>query len=260
MVKYSFLAFSHGQSAAALSYRRISMQRFPGTAVAVAVIITLLRSSTYGITIYNDRNLFVSAAGPNLHFEGFEDIPTDAATEGAISNGEVFGNGAFILDSLSLSTDVQVTASGYFGTFMVRGAPNPEINQRLGPGGIAGGSDPRDDDDFRITFIQPIRHFGILISENRIEPGENISLFAEDGSLILSAPLPGDNSGLGGNGFSGFILPEGSPYIKTVEIEEGQTMNDDMYFDWVYWDPVPEPSALTALGLTGLMLLRRRTS
>lgn len=236
------------------------MRNLRGAALIAAVVGAIYSSTTYGAAIYNDRNLFVPAAGPGLQFEGFEGITTDANGEAAFSDGAVFGGGAFSLDALSLNGDVQVTGSGLIGTFMVRTSTNPDIDVYVGAGGIAGSSDPRDDDDFSITFVQPLRAFGILIMENRIESGETLSLLDEDGQTILSVPLPGSNSGLGGNGFRGFVLSDFEPSIKSIVVEEGQVLNDDMWFDWVYFDPVPEPSVLTVCGIGISVLLHRRTA
>ena len=238
----------------------VMMRSFLGMIVFAGIVSILNASTAKAIVVFDNRDDFVNAAGAGLQFEGFDDIPTNADGEGAFSDGDLFGDGAFSLDALHLATDIKLTESWLIGTFLVRTSSNPEINLWPGPGGIGNTSSLKDHDDFRITFNQPLRAFGILIVENHIEAGESITFYDVNGNPTFQAPLPGNHSGIGGDGFIGYIAESPDEYILSVEVDEGQTLNDDIGFDWVYFDPVPEPGTVGLFGVLGMVLMRRRRS
>jgi hypothetical protein len=223
----------------------MTMKWFPAGMVVAALAVTVFGSPVYAISVYNNRDQFVAEAGAGLQLEDFEGVPLDANGLAVFSNGATFGAGAFSIDSLTFDEDVQLTSSGLMGTFLIGlKGDNPNINRQLLPGGGGGRSDPGDDDDLKITFAQPLRAFGMLVIENRREPDERVFLKAADGREVLSLPLAGGTSGVGSNGFMGFVASSPLDYIQTIVIEEGQVLNDDIGFTWIYFDPVPEPSSL----------------
>ncbi len=229
--------------------------------VASVLGCVLANESASAITVYNDRDSFVAAGGPGLQFEGFEGVPLGAEGVAVFSNGATFGGGAFSVDSLTLDSDIPLTGSGQMGTFLIgRKSDNAAIERQLLPGGGGGVSDPGDDDDIRFTFTQPVRAFGMLVIENLIEPEERVVLTAADGSEVISLPLPGGTSGGGATTFMGFIASSESEYIQSVVVEEGQILNDDIGFTWIYFDPVPEPSTMVLFaGLAFGCMARRQT-
>jgi hypothetical protein len=229
-------------------------------AVCASIFTISVTSTSHSATVFTDRTQFEQAAGVSLQLQNFDDFPTNTSGFGAFTNGQAFSGDAFSIESLTLDNDITLLPSGLTGTFQVHTSGDASIGKWASPGSTGGVSDPADDDDFHISFAKPLTAFGMLIMDSRPEASEGLTLFSEDGSEVISAPLPGIPSGTGANGFLGFVLDPGDALIKTVEVLEGQTLNDDIGFDLVYFAPVPLPPAvwLFGSGLVGLVGIARR--
>jgi len=222
------------------------------TAAAFVFCLALMHTPAWAIVIYNSRTTLLPAAGPGLLYEGFDDVTLGEDGLAVFSNGATFGEGAFSIESLTFTSDATLN-TGHVGTFLIGPKSNSaEVNRQLLPGGGGGTSDPGDDDDIRITFTQPVRAFGMLIIENLTEPNERIILNGAGGREVLSMPLPGGSSGAGNSHFVGFVAESELDYIYSLDIEEGQILNDDIGFAWFYYDPVPEPGSLALLAVSAM--------
>ncbi len=180
-----------------------------------------------------DYTGFANAIGPDYHFENFSSYPFNA-----FSNGHDFGG--FIWTSTRLSADIDLkdsnlADSGLDGTLLVKGTGLP--------GGYGIQSDPGDDDDFRIDFDPPVQAAGIGIHDNRLETGEYIRFRGTDGSRLVDIGLPGGNTGSGSNGYRGYVTRPGEPLIASIEVNEGQSLDDDIAFDNLIWKEVVELNA-----------------
>ena len=182
---------------------------------------------------------------PSFQVVDFEDFPLGTGGHGAFSNGQSFGNVSF--ESLQLSRDIelfQAPGVSLRGTFLVsQGEKEGKITNRARPGGEGNGG-VMSDDDFRITFAKPVQAAGLVIYNNRIDPGEEVRFLGADGTLIASSPLPGGHVGSGSNGFVGFVTGTRKPLIKTVTVDEGGNGAEDIAFDdVVYATAIPAPHA-----------------
>jgi len=102
------------------------------------------------------------------------------------------------------------------------------------------------------VFDIPAVEFGGYFNTNYQSPGATATFYDEDHELLATLPVQAPNAGQWA--WDGWAC---DPPVKYVEIWSnhgaGHIMQDD-----VQYTPIPEPAALSLLGLGGLALLRRR--
>ncbi len=232
---------------------------FPSRAILVFIVM-IAKAVSAGV-IYNDQGSFEGAA-LNLVEEDFDNFPVNENGFGSFSNGQTFG--ILSLTSLTFDTDIDLldislNDTGLDGTFLVdRDAGGNNVR----PGGQGAANTDRDDDDFRITFRNPVSATGVFIIDNRIDASdqpESITFYDIGGTPLAAAALPGDMSGSGGDGFIGLVQDPNGTFISYIDIDEGRVLNDDIILDRILYSP--EPSLLISFALSTIYIfgcLRQR--
>ena len=237
------------------------MKRSTGTLLIVLAVCIGSQTAQAAI-VFTTQTAFQTAVGSGLVTEDFEGVPITSGEFGAFSNGAAFQG--FTLTSLTHGSDVNLqdlgnNPTGLFGTFLAQEQGSGNIWVRPGGQGLAG--DPQDNDDFRFDLTTPALAFGLPIIDNHTgdpDADEFVRFLAAGDVLIMSAPLPGGTGGSGGNGFVGLLLEPGDPLITSVEVFEGQALDDDIVIDNIMLRAVPLPPAVWLLFSAGVLITRIR--
>ncbi len=121
-------------------------------------------------------------------------------------------------------------------------------------------------DNFEVSFTSPVISFGFWVADNDTPGTGTQPIFTVKDTQGQIIEVLDFNSGIfhdgtfnvGGSivnyGFMGFAMnPESNVRIGSVEIVKGEAIFDDLTFI-----PVPTPSTIALLGVSGLYTLRRR--
>jgi hypothetical protein len=217
--------------------------------LAGALLLPAVDASAVGTCrIYRNEVGFENAIGSVFQKEIFDGIPLDPNGNAAFSNGHDFGG--FSWTSLSLTSDISLidwtsaNDTGLLGTLLIDDIGGGGYFSAL-PGGNGGVSDPADEDDFRLDFSPPVQAAGLLLINNAFETGETLRFRDIDGAIVAEMDLPADNSS---GKFVGCVLGQNDRPLATIEVDEGQTQNDDMAFGRVTWQEtvvIPQPETIT---------------